>query len=79
MTSDIEKELKPLGSGYMPDVKTINRSPAFQTWKEELKQEIHMMEQTPLTEGILKLLDTGFKNGIRDKRDFIELEGKLNV
>lgn len=78
-TSDIEKELKPLGSGYMPDVKTINRSPAFQTWKEELKQEIHMMEQTPLTEGILKLLDTGFKNGIRDKRDFIELEGKLNV
>lgn len=77
--SDIEKNLKPIGGTFSPNIKTINRSVDFQTWKSELKRELQMMEQDPFIVDILQLLDSGFKNGFTDEKDFIELKGKLSV
>lgn len=78
-TSDIEKNLKPTGGSFAPNIKTINRDIDFQIWKAELKRELQMMKQDPLIVDILQLLDNGFKNGFNDEKDFIDLKGKLSV
>ncbi len=39
-TSDIEKNLKPTGGSFAPNIKTINRDIDFQIWKAELKREL---------------------------------------
>ena len=78
-TSEIEKELKPMGGSFMPNLKTINRSLSFQIWKTELREELLKLKQEPLIVEIIHLLDNGFKNGTRDEKDFIDLQGKLSV
>lgn len=78
-TSDIEKHLQPTGGSFAPNIMTINRNVDFQIWKTELKRELQMMKQDPLIVDILQLLDNGFKNGFTDKKDFIDLKGKLRV
>ena len=78
-TSDVEKHLKPAGGSFAPSIKTINRSVDFQIWKTELKRELQLMKQDPLIVDILLLLDSGFKNGFTDEKDFIDLKGKLAV
>jgi len=78
-TSQIEKQLKPMGGSIMPELKTINRSVDFQIWKTELKEELLMLKQDPLIVDILHILDNGFRNGVRDEKDFVDLQGKLSV
>lgn len=78
-TSDIEKYLKPVSNGFVPNLKIINRSVDFQIWKTELKQELQKMKQDSLVVDILQLLDNGFKNGFTDEKDFVDLKGKLSV
>lgn len=78
-TAEIEKLFVSNGSGFMPQIKTINRSVDFQTWKTELKQQLLKLEPTPLVEELLQLLDSGFNNGWTDEKDFVNLKGKLSV
>lgn len=77
--SDIEKLLKPRGGEFMPGLKTIYRNKDFIVWKEELKHQLRALKQIPLVVEILQLLDSGFRNGLTDEKDFGELQGKLSV
>ena len=77
--SEIEKLLTPLGGEFMPGVKTISKKLDFQIWKAELKLQLQELEQKPLVVEILQLLDDGFKNGLTDEKDLINLNGRLGV
>ena len=77
--TEMEKILTPLGGDFMPGLKTINRKPEFQNWKEELKFQLQKLKKEPIIIETLELLDTGFKNGWTDEKDFVNLKGKLSV
>lgn len=78
-TEEIKKLLVPRGGDFMPGVKTIYRSVDFQIWKAELKQQLLKLKQDPFISEILELLDSGFKNGLTDEKDFTSLQGKLGA
>lgn len=78
-TSEIEKLLTPMGGSFMPGLKTINRNVEFQTWKEELKIQLQKLKKEQIINETLELLNNGFKNGMKDEKDFNQLQGKLKT
>lgn len=74
---EIEKELKPIGGTYMSDLKTISKSLNFKIWRTELKERLLQLEQKPLIIETINLLDSGFKNSMKEENDFKELKAKL--
>lgn len=78
-TEEIKKLLVPRGGDFMPGVKTISRSVDFQIWKSELKQQLLKLKPDPFITEILELLDSGFRNGLTDEKDFTNLQGKLGA
>lgn len=78
-TEDIEKLLTASKDSLYPTLKTINRKSDFQLWKTELAHQLRMLKQEPLVVELLQLIDTGFKNGFTDEKDFVNLKAKLTV